>query len=201
LIVRPPSRCRANKNRRRAAGRGPTGFVRSPRPGRAAAGDEGARIRCAGRDTRQWGAGGVHGGAFSRAAPNNPLRISGGENTAREVEGIRQIRPSPSQISKNGPRSARSTRLDIPHQRASCAGTDGPASGLFCAVSCSNYHRFLGFRIQGLGLVTYSGVRARNLLSVGVRARNLLVVGGRTRYLLSAGVRARNVLQGLGLVT
>ena len=68
LIGLAPSSCRAHKNRDRAEGRGPTWFVLSPRPGWAAAGDKGARIRCAGPDTRRWGAGGVQGGPFARGA-------------------------------------------------------------------------------------------------------------------------------------
>ena len=118
-----PSSCRAHKNRGRAAGRGPAWFVRVslPVPGGPQPGRRGLPAAARGQTPGGGGRGAYEGGR-SRAAPNNPLRISEGEKHLREVEGIRQIRPSPSQISRNGPRVARSTRLDISHQRASCAG-------------------------------------------------------------------------------
>ena len=44
------------------------GLCALPVPGGPQPGTRGARIRCAGRDTRQWGAGGVQGGPFARGA-------------------------------------------------------------------------------------------------------------------------------------
>jgi len=118
MTARAPSSRRAHKNRLRAAGRSPPQFVAaSPRPRRggcalpAAAGDKGGRSRCAGLYSR-----------LHRGRANNPLRISEGEKHLREVEGIRQIRPFPFQYFRNGPRSARSTRLEWSRSSCACGG-------------------------------------------------------------------------------